>query len=125
MRQICSLTILKICDSDIGYYNARNITNRYEYESMQDNNWLSTNSDGFDYQRDNTTIRGRMNQEMFMDLWNNQVGRELANKSYDFLGITDYIVDPQNYTVDAEWNLTTGNITVKKDGKYVTLKIGV
>lgn len=139
-------------DSDIGYYNARNITNRYEYENMQENNWLSPKSDGFDYKRDNTTIKGRMNQEMFMDLWNNQVGRELANnkefknlgidelfefadkhgllitdanKTYDFLGITDYIVDPQNYTVDVEWNLTTGNIKVMKGHKSVTLKIGV
>ncbi|MBQ7974748.1 MAG: hypothetical protein IJ300_03575 [Clostridia bacterium] len=139
-------------DSDIGYYNARNITNRYEYENMQDNNWLSSNSNGFDYQKDNTIIKGRMNQEMFMDLWNNQVGRELANnkefksldtdelfdfadkygllitdanKTYDFLGITDYIVDPQNHTVDVEWNLTTGNIKVMKGRKSVTLKIGV
>ena len=87
-----------------------------------------------------------------MDLWNNQVGRELANnkefksldtdelfdfadkygllitdanKTYDFLGITDYIVDPQNHTVDVEWNLTTGNIKVMKGRKSVTLKIGV
>lgn len=139
-------------DSDIGYYNARNITNRYEYENMQDNNWLSSNSDGFDYKRDKTTIKGRMNQETFMDLWNNQVGRELANnkefknldidelfdfadkygllitdanKTYDFLGITDYVVDPQNNTVDVEWNLATGNIKVMKGRKSVTLKIGV
>ncbi len=87
-----------------------------------------------------------------MDLWNNQVGRELANnaafknmtedelfdfaekhnlliidanKTYDFLGITDFITDASNYTVDVEWNLTTGNVTVKKDGKAVQLKIGI
>ena len=26
-------------------------------------------------------VYGRMNQKMFMNLWNNQVGRELANNS--------------------------------------------
>ena len=62
-----------------------------------------------------------MNQETFMDLWNNQVGRELANNKnfsnlsedelfdftdkynliisdannvYDYLGISDYITNP-------------------------------
>ena len=30
-----------------------------------------------------------------------------------------------DYVVDIEWNLTTGNIRVKKDDRYVDLKIGV
>lgn len=44
---------------------------------------------------------------------------------YNFLGITDYITDWENYAVDTEWDLTTGNVKVKKDGKYVELKIGI
>lgn len=88
---------------------------------------------------------------MLMDLWNNQVARELANnkvfanmgehdlfkmaldygwlitdatKVYDFLGISDYIND-DGYYVNAEWDLTTGNIVFTKDDKWVELKIGV
>ncbi len=137
-------------DKTVGYYDARNICNRYEYEYMRDNNWISSDSDGFDYKLDNTIIKGKMNQPMLMDLWNNQVGRELsnnavfsnmsvdelfemacdngwlitdANEVYDFLGISDY--KDINYTVDVEWNLSTGNISFKKGNKQVTLKIGV
>ena len=78
-----------------------------------------------------------MNQKMFMDLWNNQVGRELANNSdfshisgdeffemalqngwlvtdasntFEFLGISDCISDFNDYTVDVAWNQDTGNI---------------
>ena len=139
-------------DANVGYYNARNSANRHEYEAMLKKNWLDKNNSEFNYLNDNTIIHGKMNQENFMDLWNNQVGRELANnkefaefseeelfeyaiekdwiitdanKVYDFLGIKDYITNPKEYTVDTEWDLTTGNVTVKKDGKSVTLKIGV
>ena len=139
-------------DSRIGYYIARNITNHYEYEMMQENNWLSNDSDPFNYMKDNTIIKGKMNQENFMDLWNNQVGRELANnkafadksteelfnfaidnkllitdanKVYEFLGITEYASNDSSYSVDVEWNLANGNVTVKKNGKSVTLKIGI
>lgn len=139
-------------DPFVGYYNARNITNRHEYESMLEKQWIAQDSGGFDYLKDNAIIKGKMNQENFMDLWNNQVGRELANNkdfahmtieelfqfaidynllitdavnTYEFLGITDYITDPASYTVDTEWDLTTGFVTVKKDGKSVTLKIGI
>ena len=75
-------------------------------------------------------------------MWNNQVGRELANNadfkhmSYDelfkmaldnnwlitdanqafsFLGIESYITDQDAYTVDVLWDTETGNITVYKD----------
>ena len=139
-------------DPFVGYYNARNITNRHEYEVMLEKQWIAQDSSGFDYLKDNTVIKSKMNQENFMDLWNNQVGRELANNkdfahmtieelfqfaidynllitdatnAYNFLGITDYITDPASYTVDTEWDLTTGFVTVKKNGKFVTLKIGI
>ena len=139
-------------NDNVGYYNSRNITNNHEYDFMKEKGWISKDSEDFNYLKDNTKIRGRMNQENFMDLWNNQVGRELANNKefknmseeelfdfainnkllitdantvYDFLGITDYIVDLSTYTVDVEWDLTTGNITVFKDNKSVTLKIGI
>ena len=139
-------------DSKIGYYPARNATNRYEYEGMLEKNWISKDSQGFDYLKDNTIITGKMNQDILMDLWNNQVGRELANNkrfkrmttrelfdmayennwlitdanyAYDYLGIKDFITDPVNYTVNVKWNLTTGNITFYNDKKSVTLRIGV
>ncbi len=139
-------------NKNVGYYNSRNIANRHEYAAMMDKDWIAGGSEGFDYLKDNAVIKGKMNQENLMDLWNNQVGRELANnaafknmtedelfdfaekhnlliidanKTYDFLGITDFITDASNYTVDVEWNLTTGNVTVKKDGKAVQLKIGI
>ena len=139
-------------DYKIGYDPARHITNRYEYEGMLDKNWISKDSQSFDYRKKNTIITGKMNQESFMDLWNNQVGRELANNkkfnrmttrelfdmacknnwlitdannAYDYLGIKDFITDPMNYTVNVKWNLTTGNITVYDDKKSVTLKIGI
>lgn len=87
-----------------------------------------------------------------MDLWNNQVGRELAhnssfkhmsedelfnfayehgllitdaNETYEFLGISDYITDMDNWAVDTEWNLSSGNITFKNGDKEVTLRIGI
>ncbi len=139
-------------DSHVGYYLARNIANHHEYERMQEENWISSDSNEFDYMDDKTVIRGKMNQENFMDLWNNQVGRELANnkdfadksteelfnfaidnnllitdanKVYEFLGITDYASKDLSYSVDVEWNLADGNVTVKKKGKSVTLKIGI
>ena len=139
-------------DSKIGYYPARNVTNRYEYDEMLEKNWISKDSQGFDYLKDNTIITGKMNQVILMDLWNNQVGRELANNkrfkrmttrelfdmayknnwlitdannAYDYLGIKDFITDPVNYTVNVKWNLTTGNITFYNDKKSVTLRIGV
>lgn len=113
-------------DTDVGYYHARNVTNKHEYETMYKNNWINLNSGGFDYLKDNTIIKGKMNQECIMDLWNNQVGRELANNNafsdksveelfdfaqdygllindaatvYEKLGITDYIVNQNEYTV--------------------------
>jgi len=137
-------------DSDLGYYTARDLTNYHEYDTIKDLGWIQKDSDKFNYLKDNTIIKCKMNQPALMDLWNNQVGRELANnktfsemdidslfdmaynnnwlitdasKTYEFLGITDYITD--DYNVDAEWNLTTGNIKVKKGDKYVDLKIGV
>lgn len=137
-------------DTGVGYYQTRNIVNRYEYENMDEWNWLDPNSRNFDYLKDNTIIKGKMNQENLMDLWNNQVGRALANNKefthlnvdelfsfaqehnllindannvYSFLGITDYI--KEGYLVDVEWNLTTGNVTVKNGKKSVTLKIGI
>lgn len=139
-------------DKDVGYYNARNITNRYEYEELISKNWVDVRSNPYDYKKDNTKIRCRMNQPMLMDIWNNQVARELANNSvfkdmnvdelfkmaleygwlitdatqvYDFLGITEYIMDPKDYYVNAEWDLTTNNIVFKKNGMWVELKIGV
>lgn len=137
-------------DPEIGYYQARNVTNRYEYENMDNFGFLDEDNRKFDYLQDNTIIKGKMNQENLMDLWNNQVGRELANNSafsdmsegelfefaqeynllinnangvYNFLGITDYI--KEGYLVDVEWNLTTGDVTVKNEKKSVTLKIGI
>lgn len=139
-------------DPEVGYYHARNITNRHEYENMRDYNWLDSDCGEFDHLKNNTIIKGKMNQESFMDLWNNQVGRELAhnkdfqdkteeelfkyaiennllitdaNSVYEFLGIDEYRLPGKEYTVPVEWNLTTGDVTVKKDGKSVTLKIGV
>ena len=120
-------------DSKIGYYPARNVTNRYEYDEMLDKNWISEDSQGFDYLKDNTIITGKMNQVILMDLWNNQVGRELANNkdfkhmsirelfdmayennwlitdanyAYDYLGIADFVTDTVNHAVNVKWNLT-------------------
>ena len=98
-------------------------------------------------------VYGRMNQEAFMDLWNNQVEREFANNSlfscmngdelfqmalengwiltdassvFDHLGITYLVSNLEDYTVDVAWNLDTGNVTVYGYGNpVVTLKIGV
>ncbi|MBR5236914.1 MAG: hypothetical protein IKW06_06065 [Clostridia bacterium] len=93
-----------------------------------------------------------MNQAMLMDLWNNQVGRELANNKdfkdmsykqlfdmavkedylitnaslvYDKLGITGFIIKDNDWAVNVEWNMDTGNITFIKDEQRITLKIGV
>lgn len=137
---------------DIGYYGAKNITNRYEYEEMQDRNWLLQSSGEFDPYQDNTIISGRMNQPMLMDLWNNQVGRELANNSnyknmnirqlfnmayekgwlitdenkvYEFLGISEYKSNDADYAVNVSWNLSTGVIKVGDGRKSVSLWIGI
>lgn len=139
-------------DRGIGYYQARNITNRYEYENMDELGWLNAEKRKFDYLKDNTIIKGKMNQENLMDLWNNQVGRELANNKdfahmnieelfafaqennllinnaesvYEILGITNYITNEKEYTVDVEWNLTTGDIVVKKGRHRKPIKMGV
>ena len=134
----------------VGYYEARFITNLHEYMAMEDYGWLDDSTRFTTY--NSPWVYGRMNQEMFMDLWNNQVGRELANNSdfshmngdelfemalqngwlvtdasntFEFLGISDCISDFNDYTVDVAWNQDTGNIIVYKDGaEYVTLKIG-
>ncbi len=137
-------------DKDIGYYNARNITNRYEYEGLISRKLVDVKHNPYDYKKDNTKIKGKMDESVIMDIWNNQVARELANNSvfedmtvdelfdmaidygwlitdstqvYDFLGITDYVID-EKY-VNAEWDLTTNNIIFTKNGMWVELKIGV
>lgn len=137
-------------DSGVGYYGARNITNRHEYETMLNNGWVSENGNSFDYKKDNTIISGKMNQETLMDLWNNQVGRELANNKdfrdkteselfdlamywellitdantvYKKLGIENYVGD--DYLVETDWNLTTGEVTVRNKWGRKRLKIGV
>ena len=136
---------------EFGYYEARDITNQHEYNSLADNNWLGGPLSYLTIYSPQL-IAAKMNQESFMDLWNNQVGRELANNadfkhmSYDelfkmaldnnwlitdanqafsFLGIESYITDQDAYTVDVLWDTETGNITVYKDDQMVTLKIGV
>lgn len=131
---------------EFGYYEARDITNMYEYHAIKDRGWLNSQKTG-----GNTSIVScKMNQENFMDLWNNQVGRELANNAtfkhmsydqlfdmavgnnwiitnvngtYSFLGISEY-ADTYN-NVNVYWDMNTGNIIVYKNQKKVELKIGV
>lgn len=136
---------------NVGYYETRFITNLHEYIGMEDYGWLDNSIRFTNY--NSAWVYGRMNQETFMDLWNNQVGRELANNRnfshmngdelfemalhnewlitsadsvFQFLGISDCISNVNDYTVDVAWNQDTGNIIVYKDGvEYVMLKIGV
>lgn len=135
----------------IGYYEAKFISNIHEYESMSDDGWIDNT---LRISPENSVwFYGSMNQEILMDLWNNQVGRELANNAcysdmngdqlfrialennwlitdannvFQFLGIQDCISDQKQYIVDVAWNTETNNIIVYKDGKpSVELKIGV
>ena len=134
---------------EIGYSEAKVLANNHELKGVMDLNWVD-NSTKFQTAGSVRTYT-KMNQAVLMDLWNNQVGRELANnvdfkdKSYNelweyavqnnliiqnaedvykFLGIESYI-NTDDWTVDVGWDMDSGNVTVTKDGKSVTLKIGV
>ena len=124
---------------EIGYSEAKVLANNHELKGVMDLNWVD-NSTKFQTAGSVRTYT-KMNQAVLMDLWNNQVGRELANnvdfkdKSYNelweyavqnnliiqnaedvykFLGIESYI-NTDDWTVDVGWDMDSGNVTVTKD----------
>ena len=132
-----------------GYDVSKEVTDMYEFFGLKDKGWLSKELRFTEL--NSPIVYTKMNQETLMDLWNNQVGRMLAQKSeyrnktceelfeialnrgwlitdankvYDFLGIESYISNKADYSVDVGWDRATGNITVYGE-KPITLKIGV
>ena len=131
---------------EIGYQVAIVASYNHEIYSLNDLGFLRNWDGNF-----GGVVRTRMNQSTLMDLWNNVMGRQFAadprfshmnydelflyaanngylilnaEKTYEILGITDYI-QTSDWTVGVDLDLRNGTITVMKEGlPDITLRIG-
>ena len=136
---------------EMGVEQAEFVGNNHEFKNLKSIKLIDTKETSTGAP---SVVRGQINQATIMDLWNNQVGRKLANRRdlknknynelwvyankhnmiiknaddvYTFLGLDESYINAETWSVNMSWDLDTGNITfTKPDGSgSVTLKIGV
>ena len=136
---------------EIGFEESEFVGNNHEFKSMidLDQSYVEPTNYGAP-----SIVTGRLNQQTIMDLWNNQVGRVLADRRdlknknynelwiyankhnmiiesaehvYEFLGLDDSYIIAEDWSVNMVWDTETGNIAfINRDAsKSVILKIGV